>query len=415
MKDLEILKADLRQLHASMTSSRYPLLSSVKPSGSPPEESVPPTKPHWMGGTEDPLAEAVDGWESTLASGELRWAAIVGANERLYEAGGFDHPAIVVWSPDREFDRTPRRLLLLASGIMASIEKAETPQWMELRELLKDTATRHKRLELPRAKPGSPRLFLSSVLVFREHIPGAQLQQRLVPIRVRDDSFPAIVPYDAWSNQHRAWWHAPQARTIHDQRVILHKESTEKATPYPSSLRHCLTARGKSIRNYLACLAVGILLMYGLVLLRNSGMSRTTLVGLWLYAAFFVAFPCVFLCHQPIAWKRHQHLNDLYESIWTSKALPWTRAAILPREQSSQPPHMNLMLKVLGNDLTLIPHDRNRKLLIEFSQNASSPRDTLAGRRSSWIVDLPRNEQERSACIEGIRRLFREFPVGGES
>ncbi|MCC6698235.1 MAG: hypothetical protein IT365_21610 [Candidatus Hydrogenedentes bacterium] len=155
--------------------------------------------PNWMD-SDDDLMEIYRQQDLLIREGEIVWAAVVQANELLFDKGPEDHPAMVVYCPDRSVDSRPEWLGELASYLFDL--KNTTPQdagERQLADMITDELERGLGWTVPASITGGMVVRSTSVMVIRRHLPGGVLAETFLPLLIHPDTVATmIVPYKYW-------------------------------------------------------------------------------------------------------------------------------------------------------------------------------------------------------------------------
>ena len=157
--------------------------------------------PTWMERS-DPLKHVDRAQRGLLDHGHVVWAWIVQANRLLMEPGRTDSPAAVVYSDDPYFDALPIELSDVAETLFdlkgrGGVDK--DLQWFAY--MLADEVIREPKVQVPLRLTAGRRVYFTSIVVMRAHLPGGILARPLVPLLVRPDRTPwgMILPSNFWA------------------------------------------------------------------------------------------------------------------------------------------------------------------------------------------------------------------------
>ncbi len=144
-----------------------------------------------------------------LETGQVVWAALVQANQLLFEPGTLDCPAAAVYGLDPSFDRDPDELRRIAHELFAL--KGTTPADPALRQAADDITNemaRRYNMRLPDALTGGRDVYMTCIMVHRRHLPTGYLTQGLFPLVVAPGQTPAtmILPSRYWGPELRFFW-----------------------------------------------------------------------------------------------------------------------------------------------------------------------------------------------------------------
>jgi hypothetical protein len=155
----------------------------------------------------------IRGWDASeyvadadllLEKGNVAWAAVVMANNRLFEnreGGNPDAPGVVVFCPDQRSSITTEGLLGIARQVFQLYrDGTDDPELKELAELLKQDTRPMKGYIVPARLSPVYRCQVSSVLYKRDHFPQQTLEGDLVPIlhHAQGNGIVRMVPSRFW-------------------------------------------------------------------------------------------------------------------------------------------------------------------------------------------------------------------------
>ena len=128
--------------------------------------------------------------------------AIVQANELLFEAGRGDSPATFIYTQEPFFLQNPRELLIWATALFEMKgEDGYVPSVQRIADQLADEAGRYFHYRLPRDVMENREVWMTTILVSRDHLPGKILTPESVyPMLILPDDGPdaMILPYWYW-------------------------------------------------------------------------------------------------------------------------------------------------------------------------------------------------------------------------
>jgi hypothetical protein len=153
----------------------------------------------------DPLYGAECERARVLEQGRVVRSWVVMANALLFTRGSSSHPALVVYAPGDDVDA--ETLEEVAAEIFR--RRGSTPVDAELRAFVKDLAdpARPFLRSVPAAMANGRALFVTTVLILREHLPRPYLAASLLPLVVHEVTRAAIVlPSWLWGSDLRAAW-----------------------------------------------------------------------------------------------------------------------------------------------------------------------------------------------------------------
>ena len=179
------------------------------PAGSYPY--VTPPMPDWMRHVpSEPLTEQYRQHTLLFEQGMVGWAALVQANSMLFEPSEVNAmPALALFSPDAYFDEAVEELREIAHEIFGLREAR--PKAKALKAVVKqmdNEERRYGRRLVPPELARGRRLFLTDLMVHREHLPGGCLDGGAFPILHHPEtSCIWIVPARFWPDDLTECWH----------------------------------------------------------------------------------------------------------------------------------------------------------------------------------------------------------------
>lgn len=147
--------------------------------------------------------------ESLFRQGLVVWGHIVQANNNLFKAGPYDHPASIIYSTDSRFDDQPHALESMAASLFAVKGKRHPdPEMAEFSRVLADEHDPAPRLPVPRSLTGGYAVFHTAIIVVRQHLPQGYLTHSLFPLLIEAQLTTAaiIVPCRFWPPGLVAMW-----------------------------------------------------------------------------------------------------------------------------------------------------------------------------------------------------------------
>lgn len=147
----------------------------------------------------------VEYWDYLWEQGRIAAAAIVMANQQLYQYhsdGNPTAPGVVVYSPDLNASITAEELICVARDLYEIYrnEEVEHPDQEEVAKLLKADRIPMRACVVPRSISPDHRLLISSLLFKREHFPHLTLEGNILPIlhHQRTNGIVRMVPSRFW-------------------------------------------------------------------------------------------------------------------------------------------------------------------------------------------------------------------------
>jgi len=375
-----------------------------------------PSRPSWMS-DDDALLRVVDGWEHSLLNSKVVWAVVVQANRQLWSHGTEDYPAMVAWSPDDEFESDPATLNAVVAKIQTVREGSSDKDGLEeLCQFLKNDLRRESFQVVPKSLTNGRNVVLSSILVFRNHLPQGYLAKSTLPLCVGEQwDFPVILPSAAWTKKLIDWWNTEDKSQLFRSRISMVGGRGNREASLPPMLRHHLTA---SLLLHPWILTIpGILLAFGAIGLHHfshrdpiSELAKIVMIGsgfaflcgfIWLLAYVLTLYK---------SWFWHQDLIDLYEEIWKIGGVPWTRFYLMPHPSYGLHSYA-LVIKVVGHWFAFVPSG-NGHFLATVSEATTDGTDGKGPVRLHRSIKIPSNAPERNRTVSDLKAQFREF---GES
>lgn len=131
----------------------------------------------------------------TLTHGEATHGWLVQANEKLFQDGVIDYPALILISPDPATNNDREFMTGLAERVFAlKFEEGETKAERKVARLMADeTYVEGKRDRLPDEFTDGRSVYLTHIMVYRDHLPGNKLRYRKVYCSIVWDEPDAMV------------------------------------------------------------------------------------------------------------------------------------------------------------------------------------------------------------------------------
>jgi hypothetical protein len=148
-----------------------------------------------------------------VREGRIVWSCLVRHNKQLREPGDHDHPGKAVYGLDPELNGTWHRVLEISDALRAT-EGTEPPDRAheQVARVLTKGAGPTVRVPVPPALTGGARhVYLTSVIVVRDHLPDGCLRGRnILPLLVAPDRTPAtmVLPSRYWPDWLLRQWAA---------------------------------------------------------------------------------------------------------------------------------------------------------------------------------------------------------------
>ncbi len=159
-----------------------------------------PIAPDWA--VRDELYEVVRQREVLFNRGRIVLSARIMANRSLYSLGSNPSAMVVIWSEDAFFEEAPEELAFLAREVASIKNTSPGGDQAEVASLLTDEMSRPLNFPLPHSFSLGRPVFLSSLLVWREHLPFGFLTSMFLPLLVLPEETGAtmILPGHFWSD-----------------------------------------------------------------------------------------------------------------------------------------------------------------------------------------------------------------------
>ena len=156
--------------------------------------------PPWLKKS-DPLSLFYEERRRLLRTGVVVWGALVQANQLMFEKGVYDCPGEVAYCPDPLDPIDPAWLIEAAHDLFALKDRRDLDGELQpIADHLADETTRSFGRLVPRSYIGEHPLSISSMLLFRRHLPGRKLSGSLLPLLVAAEPprVAMIVPPRFW-------------------------------------------------------------------------------------------------------------------------------------------------------------------------------------------------------------------------
>ena len=171
-----------------------------------------PRHPRWMT-PKDGLYSIYLNKDILIEHGEIHYACIVQANDRLYDAHYKDDcPAGIIYSTDHTTDSEPLLMEQVARYILHFTEISEElldDSAKRLRQLLNDHVDRSTvRFQPPLKDKFGEEMTLTTVMIFRKYLPSRILKGCILPIIAAPEHCDAILvlPQYYWSKTFKKAW-----------------------------------------------------------------------------------------------------------------------------------------------------------------------------------------------------------------
>lgn len=163
-------------------------------------------RPDWMDNNE-PLLEIIRQQRRLMTEGRIVWAALVQANNLLFEEGEHDHPAMLVFSEDAYFESRPHELRAIADKIyQLKSTEPEDPEEKLVAASVTNEMNRNMGWKLPDLLTDK-NVRAAAFMVFRKHIPNGILNAAVFPVLVHPATDAVmIVPVAFWPVSLTTMW-----------------------------------------------------------------------------------------------------------------------------------------------------------------------------------------------------------------
>jgi hypothetical protein len=196
---------------ASSTPAAWPIDSVRQLVGAPPRTFDPAlttyltvAPPTWMAANpNDEEWVNVKFQERVRRDGPVLWGTVVQANSNLFKRNNAETGASVIYSPDPWFDRNRDALGAIARQCFAIKGRDPTdPESAAFARMLTNELTRGMRMRVPTVFTGGRKVYHSSMLMPRKHLPKGWLSGSFFPLWMDTEKTGAIVMVPA------AYWPA---------------------------------------------------------------------------------------------------------------------------------------------------------------------------------------------------------------
>lgn len=136
-----------------------------------------------------------------FTEGNVRWGAIVQANQLCWEEGPIDSPACVIHSSDPYFDDHLEELHEIGHGLYETKGKdTRNRELQRFADMLENELDAQMRLPVPRFLTGGREVTYTTLFVFRRHLPVPYLIEPVIPIVSHPNTgHSAILPSIWWA------------------------------------------------------------------------------------------------------------------------------------------------------------------------------------------------------------------------
>lgn len=168
------------------------------------------TKPKWLIKTpKDKLHLVYENFEELFEHGEVYLSCILRANPSLFYQINGDRPAQVLYTNDDFFYQHPEELLKIVDTLydIKKDNSYDSGEFSEFRNILNDDFYRPLNYKIPLSITNERNVWVTSIMVFREHIPFHKVSNFFYPFLVLNDKSIGgmIVPKWYWSINFRRY------------------------------------------------------------------------------------------------------------------------------------------------------------------------------------------------------------------
>lgn len=143
-----------------------------------------------------------------LREGQIVLAVLVQANAMLFERGGDDAPANVIYTTDRDAEQPVAQMLRVAQRLYSLKDtKPEDPDEARFARIISDEMGREFRITVPDRLAEGLDLTLTTIMVHRRHLPEGRLATPYFPLLIHPESRAAmILPARYWPDDFLEDW-----------------------------------------------------------------------------------------------------------------------------------------------------------------------------------------------------------------
>lgn len=165
-----------------------------------------PMQSMWMAEPTEPLNQVHKNRSRLYEHGEVVYGCIVQANSSLFTNNilSSNLPASIVFSMDSYFDEHPYELRDVASELYKYKNKYGAPEGIrQVTDALTDEYERLFNIELPSYIANGRRVYFTTIIVFRTHLPKKRLVSSIFPIIARPPlvNTSIILPKRYWTEE----------------------------------------------------------------------------------------------------------------------------------------------------------------------------------------------------------------------
>lgn len=154
-----------------------------------------PGRPDWMR-DDDGLMRIYNNFSELKRRGKLTYACIVQANVLLFEEGAQNHPASVIYTQDVAGRSNPEILVSLANELYQYKSQFILKAPRNMRKAVKHLKSEYDRgpeyIDFSRKKEYPFNMYLTTVMIYREHLIEHKLDERIYPVLYLPDK-PEVV------------------------------------------------------------------------------------------------------------------------------------------------------------------------------------------------------------------------------
>lgn len=181
--------------------------------------------PEWA--IDDDIVNFFEQHDRVLQTGKIVWAALIQANNYLFEMGDRNHGGEIVYDPE---GRMPFTDLLTASDMIAALKgkKNLEPEQQYIGDYLESERIRVFGLDVPATTLPYP-LKISTTFFDRMHLPDGMLSMSYFPILLDQAGVAVVVPSKYWTSTFRKqWMDASEEKRASREKKARHREALQK-------------------------------------------------------------------------------------------------------------------------------------------------------------------------------------------
>lgn len=156
---------------------------------------------------------------SVIESGKVYYSYLVQANSYLFDNKKFaylTHPAVVIYSTEEYFEKNPLALKKIAHSLF---EDRKSNGWGG--KILNDEHWYFSNLQVPRELTDGHTVYMTTIMIYRRHLPLGYLSDSLLPIVASPPLKPAVFVVDV------KYWTKPLIGNFVHGYAVRYKDKTE--------------------------------------------------------------------------------------------------------------------------------------------------------------------------------------------